>query len=57
MTALPEQRWLLQQPREIRCSYAEEVLGHPDEELQQQIWMLRQDKAVRDSYIAQVLLA
>ncbi|HET8951220.1 MAG TPA: hypothetical protein VFN44_11940 [Solirubrobacteraceae bacterium] len=57
VTALPEQRWLLQQPREIRCSYAEEVLGHPDEELQQQIWMLRQNKAVRESYIAQVLLA
>ena len=57
VTALPEQRWLLQQPREIRCSYAEEVLGHADEELQQQIWMLRQNKAVRESYIAQVLLA
>ncbi len=57
MTALPEQRWLLQQPREIRCSYADEVLGRPDEELQQQIWMLRQDRAVRESYIAQVLLA
>ena len=54
---LPEQRWLLQQPREIRQSYADEVHGRPDEELHAQIWMLRQPKAVRESYIAEVLLA
>ena len=57
VAALPEQRWLLQQPREIRQSYADEVLGRPDEELQSQIWMLRQKQAVRESYIAEVLLA
>ena len=56
VAALPEQRWILQQSREVRCSYAEQVLGHPDEELQQQIWMLRQSEAVRESYIAEVLL-
>ena len=44
-------------PRAIRQSYADEVLGHPDEPLQQQIWMLRQTQAVRESYIKQVLLA
>jgi hypothetical protein len=57
VAALPEQRWLLQQPREVRRSYADEVLGRPDEELQQQIWMLRQSRQVRETYIAQVLLA
>ena len=55
--ALPEQRWLLAQPREVRLSFAEEVLGRPDAELRQQIWMLRQPRAVRESYIAEVLLA
>jgi hypothetical protein len=57
VAALPEQRWILQQPRDVRHSYAENVLGKPDEDLQQQIWMLRQTKAVRESYIADVLLA
>jgi len=57
VAALPEQRWILCQPREVRQSYADEVLGHPDEARQQQIWMLRQKKEVRESYIADVLLA
>jgi hypothetical protein len=57
VAALPEQRWILTQPREVRQSFAEEVLGRPDEELHQQIWMLRQPKAVRESFIADVLLA
>jgi hypothetical protein len=57
VATLPEQRWILQQAREVRQSYAEHVLGRPDEDLQQQIWMLRQSKAVRESYIAEVLLA
>ena len=57
VAALPEQRWILCQPRAVRESFAEEVLGKADEELQQQIWMLRQPKAVRESYIADVLLA
>jgi hypothetical protein len=52
-----EQRWMLCQPRPVRQSFAEEVLGRPDAELQQQIWMLRQAKAVRESYIQDVLLA
>ena len=53
----PEQRWLLCQPRDVRRSYAEQVLGRPDEELQRQVWMLRQNSAVRESYIREVLLA
>jgi hypothetical protein len=57
VVALPEQRWLLQQSRDIRQSYADEVLDQPDEELKQQVWMLRQPQAVRESYIADVLLA
>ena len=54
---LPEQRWILLQPREVRQSYAEEVFGRPDEALRQQIWMLRQSEAVRESYTAGVLLS
>ena len=57
VAALPEQRWILLQPRDVRQSYAEHVLGRPDEDLQQQIWMLRQTKAVRESYVEDVLLA
>ena len=57
VAALPEQRWILQQPRDVRRSYAESVLGRPDEDRQQQIWMLRQTRAVRESYIKHVLLA
>jgi hypothetical protein len=57
MTALPEQRWLLAQPREVRLSFADDVLGHPDARLRQQVWMLRQPRAVRESYIAEVLQA
>ena len=55
VAALPEQRWILLQPREVRQSYADEVLGLPDEPLRQQIWMLRQHETVRESYIAHVL--
>ena len=57
VATLPEQRWILCQPRDVRQSYADNVLGQPDEALQQQIWMLRQKKEVRESYIAEVLLA
>jgi hypothetical protein len=57
VATLPEQRWILCQPRDVRQSYADDVLGRPDEALQQQIWMLRQKKEVRESYIAEVLLA
>jgi hypothetical protein len=57
VAALPEQRWILGQPRDVRRSYAAEVLGRPDEALQQQIWMLRQTEEVRESYIADVLRA
>jgi hypothetical protein len=57
VAALPEQRWILAQPREVRQSFADEVLGQPDMERRQQIWMLRQPKHVRESYISDVLLA
>ena len=57
IASLPEQRWILTQPREVRQSFADEVHGRPDEELRQQVWMLRQPRAVRESYIEQVLLA
>ena len=33
VATLPEQRWILAQPREVRQSYANHVLGRPDEAL------------------------
>jgi hypothetical protein len=51
----PEQRWMLAQPREVRRSFAEEVLGRPDMAERREAWMLRQPKVVRESFIAQVL--
>jgi len=57
VATLPAQRWILGQPRDVRQSYADHVLGRADEALQQQIWMLRQKQEVRESYIAEVLLA
>jgi hypothetical protein len=52
---LPEQRWMLSQPREIRRSYAQEVLDHPDPARQQEIWMLLQPHTVRESFVSTVL--
>jgi hypothetical protein len=51
-----EEAWMLRQPREVRRSYAAEVLcGHGDLEVLAEIWMLRQPEDVRESYIRQVL--
>ena len=47
---------MLRQPREVRRSYAAEVLtGTGDTEVLAEIWMLRQPKHVRESYIRDVL--
>ena len=47
---------MLRQPREVRRSYAAEVLtGKGDTEVLAEIWMLRQPKHVRESYIREVL--
>jgi hypothetical protein len=54
---LPEQRWMLKQPRSVRRSFAQEVLGRPDADTRQQVWMLRQPDHVRESYVREVLLA
>jgi hypothetical protein len=50
-----EARWILRQPRAVRRSYAEAVLGRADRELREQAWLLRQTDAVRDSFVAEVL--
>jgi hypothetical protein len=55
MAQLPEQRWMLRQPRDVRASFAEEVFGHPDMEQRQQVWMLHQPKEIRESFIQHVL--
>ena len=51
-----ESRWMLRQPRALRRSFAEEVLGRDDEEVRQQAWMLRQARDVRESFVEHVLL-
>jgi hypothetical protein len=50
-----EQRWMLRQPRALRCSYAEEVHGRPDEDLLAEAWMLEQPREVRLSYLEEVV--
>lgn len=47
---------MLRQPREVRSSYAAQVLGgRGDPEVLTEIWMLRQPEHVRESYICEVL--
>ncbi|MGI9098773.1 MAG: hypothetical protein ACR2H2_09845 [Solirubrobacteraceae bacterium] len=53
-TIEPEERWLLEQSRRVRRSYADAVLGR-DDEYAQEIWMLRQPDDVRESYVHDVL--
>jgi hypothetical protein len=49
-------RWMLRQPRAVRRSFVEEVIGREDEELHRQVWMLRQPRQVRERFVAEVLL-
>ncbi len=51
-----EARWMLRQPRAVRRSFVEEVLGREDEERAQQVWMLRRPREVRESFVEHVLL-
>ena len=51
----PEQRWLLRQPRRVRCSFVEEVIDRPDDPQAAERWMLLAPVAVRRSYVAEVL--
>lgn len=51
----PRQRWMLRQPRAVRRSYADEVLGRPGEDRLAEAWMLMQPDAVRLSYVDEVL--
>ena len=47
---------MLRQPREVRRSYAADVLdGRGELEVLAEIWMLRQPDHVRESYIREVL--
>ena len=47
--------WMLRQPRTLRASFAEEVLGAPDRELAEQVWMLRRPLETRLSYLEDVV--
>ena len=51
----PEQRWLLRQPRAIRCSFVDEVIDRPDDPNAAERWMLLAPAKVRRSYVAEVL--
>jgi hypothetical protein len=51
----PEQRWLLRQPRAVRCSFVEDVIDRPDDPSAAERWMLTAPAAVRRSYVAEVL--
>ena len=51
-----EARWMLRQPRAVRRSFVDAVLGYEDEDVRQQAWMLSQPRAVRESFIKHVLL-
>jgi hypothetical protein len=55
MAQLPEQRWMLRQPRAVRRSFCEEVFGLPDEEHRQRVWMLHQPQEIRLSFVEHVL--
>ena len=52
----PEEAWMLRQPREVRRTYAAQVLdGTGDLDVLTEMWMLRQPETVRESYIDEVL--
>lgn len=47
--------WMLRQPRPLRQSYAEDVLGAADRELAEEVWMLQQPLDIRLSYLEEVV--
>ena len=51
----PEQRWLLRQPRKVRCSFVENVVDCRDQPHAAERWMLLQAKPVREGYVREVL--
>ena len=53
--ALPEERWMLTQPRWVRRSFVRNVVRAGDRMRAQEAWMLRQPDAVRESYVREVL--
>lgn len=52
----PEEAWMLRQPRQVRRTYAAQVLDvKGDLDVLTEMWMLRQPENVRESYIEEVL--
>jgi hypothetical protein len=51
----PQQRWLLRQPRAVRCSFLEDVIDRPGDPNAAERWMLLAPEAVRRSYVTEVL--
>ena len=54
-TDVAEQRWLLRQPRDVRCSFVEQVIDRQGDPNAAERWMLLAPQAVRRSYVADVL--
>jgi hypothetical protein len=54
-TRLPEEAWMLKQPKGVRASYVRDVVDKGGDEPLAQIWILRQNREVRESYIREVL--
>lgn len=55
LDADPQRRWLLRRPREVRRSFAEEVIDAGGSRRQQERWLLLQDKATRESFVTEVI--
>ncbi len=53
--SVPEEGWMLRQPRTVRRAYWDDVIRFGDHQRAREIWMLRQPDVVRESYIAEVL--
>jgi hypothetical protein len=54
-TEVAEQRWLLRQPRAVRCSFVEEVVDRRADPRAAERWMLLQNETVRMSFVREVL--
>ena len=54
-TDVAEQRWLLRQPRPVRCSFVEDVVERRHDASAAERWMLLQSDAVRRSFVRDVL--
>jgi hypothetical protein len=50
-----QRRWLLRRPRDVRRSFAEEVIDAGGTKRLQERWLLLQDEETRESFVAEVI--